>query len=39
MQPTAVGARDPSFFEAILCRAPASAADAQAVRRQPSCAK
>jgi hypothetical protein len=31
MQPTAFGARDRAFFEAILCSAPSSAADGQAV--------
>lgn len=34
MQSTAFGARDPSFFEVILCGAPSSAADAQPVSPQ-----
>jgi len=33
MQPTAFGAQDRWFFEAIMCCAPSAAADAQAVSR------
>jgi len=35
MQPTAFGAQDRWFFEAIMCCAPSAAADAQGVRRHP----
>jgi len=34
LQLTAFGARDRAFFEALLCRAPSSAAEAQDVGRQ-----